>query len=60
MRLEVEIKSWFTRDEKTIEDNNLSVCTNTRKTWNQKKLSYEGLNDEYITYYHYKLKYTHY
>ena len=42
-----------------IEDNEKSVCTETREAWNQKKLTYEGLNDEYITYYHYKLKYPH-
>ena len=42
-----------------IEDNEKSVCTNTRKAWNQKKLSYEGFSDKYVTYYHYKLKYPH-
>jgi len=43
-----------------IEDNGKSVCTNTRETWNQEKLTYEGINDEYITYYKYKLdKYPH-
>ena len=42
-----------------IEDNEKSVCTNTRKAWNQEKLSYEGVSDEYVTYYHYKLKYPH-
>ena len=42
-----------------IEDNEKSVCTDTRKAWNQKKLSYEGFSDEYVTYYHYKLKYPH-
>ena len=42
-----------------IEDNEKSVCTETRKAWNLKKLSYEGISDEYITYYHYKLKYPH-
>ena len=42
-----------------IEDNEKSVCTNTRKVWNQKKLSYEGFSDKYVTYYHYKLKYPH-
>ena len=42
-----------------VEDNEKSVCTDTRKAWNQKKLSYEGSNDEYVTYYHYKLKYPH-
>ena len=42
-----------------IEDNKKSVCTNTRKAWNQKKLTYEGRFDKYITYYRYKLKYPH-
>ena len=43
-----------------IEDNGKSVCTDTRKTWNQKTLTYEGISDEYITYYKYKLeKYPH-
>tara|TARA_Y100000296_G_C5142732_1_gene242025 strand:- start:645 stop:1271 length:627 start_codon:yes stop_codon:yes gene_type:complete len=43
-----------------IEDNGKSVCTNTRKTWGMDKLTYEGVNDEYVTYYKYKLdKYPH-
>jgi pyruvate dehydrogenase E1 component alpha subunit len=43
-----------------IEDNGKSVCTDTRATWNQQKLTYEGVNDEYVTYYRYKLdKYPH-
>jgi pyruvate dehydrogenase E1 component alpha subunit len=43
-----------------IEDNGKSVCTDTRATWNQEVLTYEGVNDEYITYYKYKLdKYPH-
>ena len=43
-----------------VEDNGKSVCTDTRATWAQEKLTYEGVNDEYITYYKYKLdKYPH-
>jgi hypothetical protein len=43
-----------------IEDNGQSVCTDTRATWNLEKLTYEGVNDEYVTYYKYKLeKYPH-
>jgi TPP-dependent pyruvate/acetoin dehydrogenase alpha subunit len=43
-----------------IEDNGKSVCTDTRTTWATEKLTYEGINDEYITYYKYKLdKYPH-
>tara|TARA_A200000113_G_scaffold204158_1_gene199670 strand:- start:773 stop:1183 length:411 start_codon:yes stop_codon:yes gene_type:complete len=42
-----------------IEDNSKSVCTDTRKTWSLKKLSYENSKTSYITYYKYKLKYPH-
>jgi pyruvate dehydrogenase E1 component alpha subunit len=43
-----------------IEDNGKSVCTDTRETWGQEKLTYEGVNDEYVTYYKYSLdKYPH-
>ena len=42
-----------------VEDNEKSVCTETRKAWNQKRLSYEGSRDKYVSYYHYKLKYPH-
>jgi len=43
-----------------IEDNGKSVCTDTRATWNQQTLTYEGVNDEYVTYYKYNLdKYPH-
>ena len=43
-----------------VEDNGKSVCTDTRATWNQEKLTYEGVNDEYVTYYKYALdKYPH-
>jgi pyruvate dehydrogenase E1 component alpha subunit len=43
-----------------IEDNGKSVCTDTRATWNQEVLTYEGVNDDYITYYKYNLeKYPH-
>lgn len=43
-----------------IEDNGKSVCTDTRATWGVDKLTFEGVNDEYITYYKYKLdKYPH-
>ena len=36
-----------------VEDNEKSVCTDTRNAWNQKKLTYENISDEYVTYYHY-------
>ena len=43
-----------------VEDNGKSVCTDTRATWGTDKLTYEGINDEYITYYKYELnKYPH-
>lgn len=42
-----------------VEDNGKSVCTDTRETWNQTKLTYEDVNDDYITYYKYETKYPH-
>ena len=42
-----------------VEDNEKSVCTDTREAWNQKKLSFENINDEYVTYYKYKTTYPH-
>ena len=42
-----------------IEDNSMSVCTDTRKTWQQKNLSFEGSNDKFVTFYSYKSKWPH-
>lgn len=42
-----------------IEDNGMSVCTDTRKTWNVETLSFEKINSKFITYYKYKTKYPH-
>ena len=42
-----------------IEDNAKSVCTDTRKTWSLKELTYEKKNSKFITFYKYKLKYPH-
>ena len=43
-----------------IEDNGKSVCTDTKATWAMDKMTYEGVNDEYVTYYKYSLdKYPH-
>ena len=42
-----------------VEDNNLSVCSNTRKVWGKSKLSYELIKSKYVTYYKYKSKYPH-
>lgn len=41
-----------------IEDNNKSVCTNTRKTWNQSSSSFD-IYDPKILYYTYESKYPH-
>ena len=42
-----------------VEDNKKSVCTDTRKTWSTKKLTYENISNKFVTYYRYKLKYPH-
>jgi len=42
-----------------IEDNKKSVCTDTRSAWSQKKLTYENVSDDYVTYYSYDLEYPH-
>ena len=43
-----------------IEDNNQSVCTDTRKTWASNILTYsKNINKKFITYYKYKNKYPH-
>lgn len=42
-----------------VEDNAKSVCSDTRETWNQPRLSYEDVNDAYISYYRYETKYPH-
>lgn len=43
-----------------IEDNSKSVCTITSKAWGNNRMTYEGVSDEYITYYKYDLsKYPH-
>jgi len=41
-----------------IEDNNKSVCTDTRKTWNSDILSFQN-NNKKIIYYSYENKYPH-
>jgi pyruvate dehydrogenase E1 component alpha subunit len=41
-----------------IEDNNKSVCTDTRKTWNTDTLSFQN-NNKKIIYYTYENKYPH-
>ena len=42
-----------------VEDNEKSVCTDTRETWNQPRLSFEGVRDRYVHYYRYATKYPH-
>ena len=42
-----------------VEDNEKSVCTDTREAWNQKKLSFQNKNDDYVTYYKYENTYPH-
>lgn len=42
-----------------IEDNNLSVCTDTLKTWKMKKLTFSNKKTKFIYYYKYKNKYPH-
>ena len=45
-----------------IEDNDLSVCTETKKVWNIKKSTFSSnkfKNDKMIYYYKYKNKYPH-
>jgi TPP-dependent pyruvate/acetoin dehydrogenase alpha subunit len=42
-----------------VEDNGKSVCTDTRETWNQSKLTYENSTDPRVRYYRYETKYPH-
>jgi TPP-dependent pyruvate/acetoin dehydrogenase alpha subunit len=42
-----------------IEDNAKSVCTDTRETWNQPRLSFEESDDPRVVYYRYQTKYPH-
>ena len=42
-----------------IEDNSKSVCTDTRKAWSMKKLTYQKNSNKYLTYYKYNLKFPH-
>ncbi len=42
-----------------VEDNGKSVCTDTRKVWSKKKLTFDGIKTKFVSYYKYKLKYPH-
>lgn len=42
-----------------VEDNNNSVCTDTRKIWNTHRLAYEKFETPNVIHYNYKSKYPH-
>ena len=42
-----------------IEDNNLSVCSDTRKVWGSRKLSFEYIKSNKVIIYKYKNSYPH-
>ena len=42
-----------------VEDNEKSVCTDTRTAWNQPNLTFEGARDEFVHYYRYATRYPH-
>ena len=42
-----------------IEDNGKSVCTDTKKTWNSNRLTYEAVDNKHIYYYKYETKWPH-
>lgn len=42
-----------------VEDNRKSVCTDTREVWGRSVLTFEGVCDEYVTYYRYETIYPH-
>lgn len=42
-----------------IEDNSKSVCSDTRKVWSMKKLTFEKKKSKFISFYKYSLKYPH-
>ena len=42
-----------------VEDNGKSVCTDTRETWNQPVLTWEGAKHPLVVYYQYQTKYPH-
>ena len=43
----------------SIEDNNKSVCTDTKQTWNTDRSSYERANNKHLYYYKYETKWPH-
>lgn len=42
-----------------VEDNGKSVCSDTREVWRLAALTFEGVCDEYVTYYRYETIYPH-
>lgn len=42
-----------------VEDNEKSVCTDTRETWQMDTLTFENTTDPLVQYYRYKSKYPH-
>jgi hypothetical protein len=42
-----------------VEDNNNSVCTDTRKIWSTEKLAYEKFESQNVIHYKYESKYPH-
>ena len=42
-----------------VEDNGKSVCTDTKKTWNSIRLTYEEVYNKHIRYYKYETKWPH-
>jgi pyruvate dehydrogenase E1 component alpha subunit len=42
-----------------VEDNGKSVCSDTRETWNQPVLTWEGARHPLVVYYQYQTKYPH-
>ena len=42
-----------------VEDNSKSVCSDTRETWNQPVLTWEGARHPLVVYYQYQTKYPH-
>lgn len=42
-----------------VEDNSVSVCSDTRGTWGIKELTWQGISEKYVRFYSYKSKYPH-
>ena len=42
-----------------VEDNSVSVCSDTLETWGIKELAWQGISEKYVRFYSYKSKYPH-